>query len=187
MITTTGLIKRYDGTEALTGVDLHVPKGTVAGLVGPNGAGKTTLLSILAGLRTPTAGTVTIAADRARIASFRAKQQIARDVSLAGVDCEMMAAAGSATFALPVAASMLPANCVQALSEAVALSHCVIDLWEGPATSTTPKPTPPAKTPANGGKTTSSAVTTDAPKKPPGTTAILVAPCSSSCQQWPIT
>jgi len=115
------------------------------------------------------------AADRARIASFRAKQQIARDVSLAGVDCEMMAAAGSATFALPVAASMLPANCVQALSEAVALSHCVIDLWEGPATSKTPKPTPPAKTPANGGKTTSPAVTADALKKPPGTTAILVA------------
>jgi len=68
VITTTGLVKRYDGVEALSGVDLHVPKGTVFGLVGPNGAGKTTLLSILAGLRNPTAGTFTIAADRSRIA-----------------------------------------------------------------------------------------------------------------------
>jgi len=68
VITTTGLVKRYDGVEALSGVDLHVPKGTVFGLVGPNGAGKTTLLSILAGLRSPTAGTVTIGADRSRIA-----------------------------------------------------------------------------------------------------------------------
>ena len=68
MITTTNLVKRYDGVEALSGVDLQVPEGTVFGLVGPNGAGKTTLLSILAGLRSPTSGTVTIEADRSRIA-----------------------------------------------------------------------------------------------------------------------
>jgi len=68
VITTTNLVKRYDGVEALSGVDLQVPEGTVFGLVGPNGAGKTTLLSILAGLRPPTSGTVTVEADRSRIA-----------------------------------------------------------------------------------------------------------------------
>lgn len=68
MITTTNLVKRYDGVEALSGVDLQVPKGTVYGLVGPNGAGKTTLLSILAGLRPPTSGAVTIEANPSRIA-----------------------------------------------------------------------------------------------------------------------
>lgn len=68
MIHTSGLTKRYGGTEALRGVDLDVEPGSTYGLVGPNGAGKTTLLGILAGLRRPSAGTVSIAADRNRIA-----------------------------------------------------------------------------------------------------------------------
>lgn len=68
MITTTDLVKRYEGVDALGGVSLEVPAGSVFGLVGPNGAGKTTLLSILAGLRAPTSGTVSIAADHTRIA-----------------------------------------------------------------------------------------------------------------------
>ena len=68
MITTRGLFKRYDATVALDGVDVNVPAGVVYGLVGPNGAGKTTLLSILAGLRSPTSGTVSIDADPSRMA-----------------------------------------------------------------------------------------------------------------------
>ncbi|MFD1340991.1 ABC transporter ATP-binding protein [Litorisediminicola beolgyonensis] len=46
--------------EALTGVDLAVPEGSVFGLLGPNGAGKSTLINILAGLVTKTSGKVTI-------------------------------------------------------------------------------------------------------------------------------
>jgi ABC-2 type transport system ATP-binding protein len=68
MITTRGLTKRYGDTAALVGVDLSVAPGSVFGLVGPNGAGKTTLLSILAGLREPTEGTVSVGADRSRVA-----------------------------------------------------------------------------------------------------------------------
>ncbi len=61
-----GLRKTYaasgnDGPkEALKGVDLAIPRGSIFGLLGPNGAGKSTLINILAGLVTKTAGRVTI-------------------------------------------------------------------------------------------------------------------------------
>ncbi|MFI9811857.1 ABC transporter ATP-binding protein [Saccharothrix variisporea] len=66
-VTTAGLRKRYGRHEALAGVDLVVPRGSVYGLVGPNGAGKTTVLALLAGLRRPTGGTVEIACDRVAV------------------------------------------------------------------------------------------------------------------------
>lgn len=48
--------KRYGRTWGLRGVDLELPRGAVLALLGPNGAGKSTLLRLLAGVRTPTAG-----------------------------------------------------------------------------------------------------------------------------------
>jgi ABC-2 type transport system ATP-binding protein len=51
-----GLVKRYDTTLAVSGVDLDVPVGSFYGLLGPNGAGKTTTLSMAVGLLRPTAG-----------------------------------------------------------------------------------------------------------------------------------
>jgi ABC-2 type transport system ATP-binding protein len=53
-----GVVKRYEATTALSGVDLGVDEGEVRGLLGPNGAGKTTLLRILLGLVRPDAGAV---------------------------------------------------------------------------------------------------------------------------------
>ena len=35
-----GLVKNYGKTQALAGLDLVVPAGTVYGLLGPNGAGE---------------------------------------------------------------------------------------------------------------------------------------------------
>ncbi|WP_439121979.1 ABC transporter ATP-binding protein [Marivita sp.] len=56
-----GLHKTYSGgKEALKGIDLTIPQGSVFGLLGPNGAGKSTLINILAGLVTKSAGKVTI-------------------------------------------------------------------------------------------------------------------------------
>ncbi|PWG18631.1 ABC transporter ATP-binding protein [Salibaculum griseiflavum] len=61
-----GLRKTYAATrrspakEALTGIDLTVPRGSIFGLLGPNGAGKSTLINILAGLVVKSAGSVRI-------------------------------------------------------------------------------------------------------------------------------
>ncbi|MEW2379082.1 ATP-binding cassette domain-containing protein [Micromonospora sp. NPDC047812] len=56
-----GLRKRYGGTQALAGLDLTVPAGTVCGLLGPNGAGKTTAVRVLSTLLRPDAGTARVA------------------------------------------------------------------------------------------------------------------------------
>ena len=61
IVRTEGLVKRYDGTLAVAGVDLNVEAGEIFGLVGPNGAGKTTTLRILATLLLPSAGHAEIA------------------------------------------------------------------------------------------------------------------------------
>jgi len=52
--------KATDGVRALDGVDLEVKEGTLLALLGPNGAGKTTLIKIVAGLISPSSGTVFI-------------------------------------------------------------------------------------------------------------------------------
>jgi ABC-2 type transport system ATP-binding protein len=61
IVRTDGLVKRYDGTLAVAGVNLSVEPGEIFGLVGPNGAGKTTTLRILATLLRPSSGDAEIA------------------------------------------------------------------------------------------------------------------------------
>jgi ABC-2 type transport system ATP-binding protein len=52
-----GLTKTYaGGKQALRGIDLAIPRGSIFGLLGPNGAGKSTTINILAGLVNKTAG-----------------------------------------------------------------------------------------------------------------------------------
>ncbi|MBB3989235.1 ABC transporter ATP-binding protein [Croceicoccus naphthovorans] len=51
------LVKRFDGTLAVDGVDISVPAGSIFGILGPNGAGKTTTLRMLLGIIDPDSGT----------------------------------------------------------------------------------------------------------------------------------
>jgi ABC-2 type transport system ATP-binding protein len=51
-----GLVKRFEGTLAVDGVDLTIPEGAIYGILGPNGAGKTTSLRMLLGIIEPDAG-----------------------------------------------------------------------------------------------------------------------------------
>jgi simple sugar transport system ATP-binding protein len=51
-----GIVKRFGHVEALRGVDFHVEKAEIVGLVGDNGAGKSTLVKIIAGVYQPDAG-----------------------------------------------------------------------------------------------------------------------------------
>jgi ABC-2 type transport system ATP-binding protein len=56
VISVTGLTVSFPGCDALRGVDLQVPAGTVFALLGENGAGKTTLIRTLTGFLKPTSG-----------------------------------------------------------------------------------------------------------------------------------
>ena len=51
-----GLVKRFDNTLAVDGVDISVPEGAIYGILGPNGAGKTTTLRMLLGIIDPDEG-----------------------------------------------------------------------------------------------------------------------------------
>lgn len=61
MIGIEGLTVKYDELVAVRSVDLHVPAGTVFGLVGPNGAGKSSMMRAIAGLLVPAEGHCTVA------------------------------------------------------------------------------------------------------------------------------
>ncbi|MEK3806202.1 ABC transporter ATP-binding protein [Bacillus sp. FSL H8-0547] len=49
---------KFGGLKALSGVDIELKKGELAGLIGPNGAGKTTFFNLLTGVYVPTEGTL---------------------------------------------------------------------------------------------------------------------------------
>lgn len=57
IITTDNLCKVYKDMRALDNVTIHIPKGSIYGLIGNNGAGKTTLMRIFSNLQSQTSGT----------------------------------------------------------------------------------------------------------------------------------
>lgn len=60
VLQTGALVKDYNGKIALSGVNLSLEGGKIIGLLGSNGSGKTTLLKLIAGILTPTVGTVSV-------------------------------------------------------------------------------------------------------------------------------
>jgi spermidine/putrescine transport system ATP-binding protein len=55
-----GVSKRYGDVQAVTGIDLTVPKGAFVALLGPSGCGKTTCLRMIGGFEQPSEGTVLV-------------------------------------------------------------------------------------------------------------------------------
>ena len=84
-VRTQGLTKVYGSLNAVEGLDLEVPIGSVFGLIGPNGAGKSTTFAILASLLLPTAGTVQVAGFDPITAPFEVRRRIGYMPDVMGV------------------------------------------------------------------------------------------------------
>jgi ABC-2 type transport system ATP-binding protein len=61
LVRVNGLRKTYESLLAVDDVSFEIRRGEIFGLLGPNGAGKTTTISILAGILSPSAGTIQLA------------------------------------------------------------------------------------------------------------------------------
>ena len=86
MIVCDRLVRIYAGegieVQALQGLDLLIAEGELTALIGAAGSGKSTLVNILAGLDTPTAGTVWV--DGRNLGAMTAQQRLAYRRSMAG-------------------------------------------------------------------------------------------------------
>lgn len=76
IIETTNLSRRYWRTEALSGLNLTVPTGSVFALLGANGAGKTTAIKVLMNLLEPSAGEARVLGVDSRRLGERERAQI---------------------------------------------------------------------------------------------------------------
>ena len=74
------LVKAFGSTQALAGVSLRVPEGTVLGVLGPNGAGKTTTVRVLTTLLRPDSGRAEVLG----IDVLRDPDRLRRVIGLAG-------------------------------------------------------------------------------------------------------
>lgn len=60
ILETKNIKKKYNHFTALNNINMHIPKGSIYGLIGKNGAGKTTLIRIICGLQKATSGEYSI-------------------------------------------------------------------------------------------------------------------------------
>ena len=58
MLECTAVERRFGGLVALSGVNMHIDRGEIFGLVGPNGSGKTTLTNAITGFYPPQRGRI---------------------------------------------------------------------------------------------------------------------------------
>jgi len=80
-----------DGTVAVDGVEMTVPRGEFFGFLGPNGAGKTTTIKVFATLLSPTSGTVRINGFNVRSESRKIRETIGYMAQETSIDPELTA------------------------------------------------------------------------------------------------
>ena len=110
-ISVKGLGASYGARELFSGFDIDIGPDDVVGLVGPNGTGKSTMLRILAGLRAPDTGSVTVAPKTAaigylaqepdRIAGESVRDLLGRRTGVTAAETAMNAAADAMADAVP--------------------------------------------------------------------------------------
>ncbi|MFD8572354.1 ATP-binding cassette domain-containing protein [Streptomyces sp. NPDC059639] len=80
------LTRSFGERQALAGIDLRAPAGSVLALLGPNGAGKTTTVRILSTLLRPDGGRATVAGHDVRTAPHAVRERIGLSGQYAAVD-----------------------------------------------------------------------------------------------------
>ncbi len=60
LIKADGIVKNFGIIEALKGMDLEVPRGSITGLIGPDGAGKSTIMKIVLSLLKRDSGMISV-------------------------------------------------------------------------------------------------------------------------------
>jgi len=63
VVVARNIVKSFGATRAVRDVSIHIPAGSVVGLVGENGAGKSTLAKVVAGIHAPDSGVISIAGE----------------------------------------------------------------------------------------------------------------------------
>jgi len=76
LLSAKAVVKRFGNVTALDGVSLDLFPGEFFGLLGPNGAGKSTFMSLVAGLRPPDGGTLTVDGDGVSAGSAQARRTL---------------------------------------------------------------------------------------------------------------
>ena len=71
-----GVSKRFNGHDAVSGLNLDVPRGAVVGVVGPSGSGKTTTIRMITGLLGPTDGEIEVFGEAPRAFRRRTRERI---------------------------------------------------------------------------------------------------------------
>ncbi len=92
ILTSQSLCKSYKKFKALSDFNIHIPKGSVYGLVGRNGAGKTTFIRLVCGLQEPTKGGYTLyGADSGTKAVYAARRRIGAIIEAPAIYRDMTA------------------------------------------------------------------------------------------------
>lgn len=81
MITARSIEKRYGERRALRPVSFELPRAGFLLVTGPNGSGKTTLLRLVAGLATPSRGTLAIDAQRSEVGLLAHEPLVYRELT----------------------------------------------------------------------------------------------------------